>query len=305
MKPRLTLALALLVAFSLGLASFHPIAVAMEQLSATTCSTTNACIVAHNTADGPGIDAFSKNGTGVLGTTGVRSSIASNLSAGVTGIDRATSQNTVGVLGESIGGNGTIGISKRGLGVGGATESGDFAIEGIDNATTDGSDTIYASAPNGALLIGGDGATGSFYIDGAGNLSLTGLVTTSGSCSVGCVKHRRLQSYGTTAATPTIEDAGESQLAGGSAYVRIDPAFGNAIDFSQRYLVLITPEGDAHNLFVEHRGPGGFTVRESAGGRSSIPFAYRIVAHPYGVREARLPFVQMPAHQARNFAVNR
>ena len=97
MKPRLTLALALLVAFSLGLASFHPIAVAMEQLSATTCSTTNACIVAHNTADGPGIEAFSKNGTGVLGTTGVRSSIASNLGAGVTGIDRAHTKHGRGV----------------------------------------------------------------------------------------------------------------------------------------------------------------------------------------------------------------
>ena len=170
-----------------------------------------------------------------------------------------------------------IGISKRGLGVGGVTKSGDFAIEGIDTATGDRSDTIYASAPNGALLIGGEGATGSFYIDGAGNLSLTGLVTTSGSCSVGCVKHRRLQSYGTTAATPTIEDAGESQLAGGSAYVRIDPAFGNAIDFSQSYVVLITPEGDTHNLFVEHRGPGGFTVRESAGGRSSITNSGKII----------------------------
>ena len=134
MKSRLTLALTLLIAFSLGLASFHPIAVAMEQLSATTCSTTNACIVAHNTADGPGIGAFSKQGIGVLGTTGVRSNIAPFLGAGVAGIDRATSQNTVGVLGESIGGNGMIGISKRGLGVGGLTNSGDFAIEGIDTA---------------------------------------------------------------------------------------------------------------------------------------------------------------------------
>jgi hypothetical protein len=304
MKTRLTLALALLVAFSLGLASFHPIAVAMEQLSATTCSTATACIVAHNTTEGPGIDAFSKGGIGILGTSGVKSSLERLLPAGVAGINRATSQDTAGVLGESIAGYGTIGFSKRGLGVIGVTDSGDFAIEGIDDATGDSSDTIYASAPNGALLVAGEGATGSFYFDGAGNLSLSGLVTTSGSCNVGCAKHRRLQSYGTTAATPTIEDAGESQLAGGSAYVRIDPAFGNAIDFSQRYLVLITPEGDAHNLFVEHRGPGGFTVRESAGGRSSIPFAYRIVAHPYGVREARLPFVQMPTHQAHNFALN-
>ena len=174
MKPRLTLALALLVAFSLGLASFHPIAAAMEKLSATTCSTVNACIVAHNTTDGPGIDAFSKNGIGLLGTTGVRSNIAPLGAAGVAGIDRATSQDTVGVLGMSNGGNGTIGISKRGLGVGGATISGEFAIEGIDDATGDQSDAIYASAPNGALLIGGDGSTGSFYIDGAGNLSLTG-----------------------------------------------------------------------------------------------------------------------------------
>jgi hypothetical protein len=304
MKTRLTLALALLVAFALGLASFHPIAVAMEQLSTTTCSTVTACIVAHNTTEGLGIDAFSKGGIGILGTSGVKSNLGHLLPAGVAGIAKANSPNTAGVLGESIAGYGTVGFSKRGLGVIGVTGSGDFAIEGLDDATGDSSDTIYASAPNGALLMGGEGATGSFYIDGAGNLSLTGQVTTSGSCSVGCAKRRRLQSYGTTAATPTIEDAGESQLAGGSAFVRIDPAFANAIDFSQRYLVLITPEGDAHNLFVANRGPGGFTVRESAGGRSSIPFAYRIVAHPYGVREARLPFVQMPTHQAHNLALN-
>jgi hypothetical protein len=299
MKSRLTLALALLVAFCLGLASFHPIAVAMEQLAANTCSTNNACIVAHNTAAGPGIAALSKSGVGVLGTTGAGSKIAPLFSAGVAGLDKADSENSAGVFGSSIGGNAMIGISKGGLGVGGATNTGDYAIEGINTAPTDGSVAIYASAPNGALIMGGEGSTGSFYIDGAGNLSLSGQVTTSGSCSVGCVKHRRLQSYGTTAATPTIEDSGESQLTGGSAYVRIDPAFGNAIDFSQRYFVLITPEGDAHNLFVEHRGPGGFTVRESAGGRSSIPFAYRIVAHPYGAHGARLPFVQMPVHKDR------
>ena len=57
--------------------------------------------------------------------------------------------------------------------------------------------------------------------------------------------------------------------------------------------MLITPEGDTRGLFVAARTPGAFSVRETMGGRSSIAFGYRIVAHPFGVNEPRLPMVQM------------
>jgi hypothetical protein len=86
-----------------------------------------------------------------------------------------------------------------------------------------------------------------------------------------------------------MEDFGEGQLTNGSAYVRIDRAFANAIDQSSDYLVFITPDGDSKGLYVTMRSPNGFEVRESGGGRSTLQFSYRIVAKPYGSTEARLP----------------
>jgi hypothetical protein len=107
-----------------------------------------------------------------------------------------------------------------------------------------------------------------------------------------------VRSYGTSSATPTLEDAGESQLVAGSAYVRLDAQLAGAIDPREGYFVLITPEGDTNGLYVSQRSATGFLVRESRGGRSSAPFAYRIVAHPYGVHEARLPLVETGARPA-------
>jgi hypothetical protein len=74
--------------------------------------------------------------------------------------------------------------------------------------------------------------------------------------------------------------------------VRLDPAFANVIDPGRPYLVLNTPEGDTRGLYVAQRTATGFTVRETMGGHSTLAFAYRIVAHPFGAREPRLPFVR-------------
>jgi hypothetical protein len=44
--------------------------------------------------------------------------------------------------------------------------------------------------------------------------------------------------------------------------------------------------------------PGGFIVRELQGGRSDVPFEYRIVAKRFGVAAARLPMIAVPhAHR--------
>lgn len=101
-----------------------------------------------------------------------------------------------------------------------------------------------------------------------------------------------MRAYGTTAALPTIEDTGEAQLLHGAISVRLDPAFANAIDARQGYVVLLTPEGDTRGLFVAQRSRNAFVVREVLGGTANVAFAYRIVAHPYGVSEPRLPFEQ-------------
>jgi hypothetical protein len=61
--------------------------------------------------------------------------------------------------------------------------------------------------------------------------------------------------------------------------------------------VFLSPEGESKGLYVTGKTSEGFTVMEVAGGRSTIPFGYRITAKPYGGTAARLPMVsasQMP-----------
>ena len=61
------------------------------------------------------------------------------------------------------------------------------------------------------------------------------------------------------------------------------------------YQVFLTPDGDVRGpLYVSQKFAGGFTVREAQGGRSSIFFDYRIVAHRAGSSDARLPVIQSP-----------
>ena len=82
---------------------------------------------------------------------------------------------------------------------------------------------------------------------------------------------------------------GEATLRGGTARIALAADFANVIDTTKPYVVLLTPEGDA-NLYVANRSASGFEVRQVGGGRSSIEFAYRIVAKPCGAGDERLPF---------------
>lgn len=231
----------------------------------------------------------STSGAGVTGTSsssvGVAGSSQSN--TGVYGVVTGGSNTPNGVFGQdnsaNTNGAGVVGQSKVGSGVVAAALS-------SSNTTQ----ALVAAAPNGANVFTGVGS-GNYVVaqlDTNGNLTIAGLIATSGSCSNGCIRGRKMRSYGAAAATPTLEDTGEAQLRGGMAYVRLDPAFASAIDPRQGYFVLVTPEGDTRGLFVTQRTPAGFEVRENAGGRSAVPFAYRVVAHPYGVQASRLPFVE-------------
>jgi hypothetical protein len=97
-------------------------------------------------------------------------------------------------------------------------------------------------------------------------------------------------------AQPTLEDNGEAQLVNGMARVALDPAFGATIDRTS-YMVQVTPEGMTRGvLCVTQRTPAGFFVQENMGGRSTVPFSYRIAARPYGSTAPRLPLASMPAH---------
>ena len=86
-----------------------------------------------------------------------------------------------------------------------------------------------------------------------------------------------------------MEDTGTARLLNGAGAVHFDPAFASTINASRGYQVFLTPNGDTRGLYVSAKYEGGFMVRENEHGRSSVYFDYRIVAHPYGASDARLP----------------
>ena len=138
-----------------------------------------------------------------------------------------------------------------------------------------------------------------FRVDDVGDVQITGLIFTAGGCSSGCMKApdlpgRHVLSYAPRESLPTMEDVGEAKLVNGRAMVSLDASYANVIDRKASYLVFITPEGMVGGtLCVTDRTPHGFVVQESGNGRSTVPFAYRIVAKPYGETAARLPMVDL------------
>jgi hypothetical protein len=91
-----------------------------------------------------------------------------------------------------------------------------------------------------------------------------------------------------------MEDTGETRLVNGHAYVRIDPALANVIDRGAEFSVFITPEGDSRGLYVTQKSATGFAVHENQAGRSTLLFAYRIVAKPFADASSRLPMRTFP-----------
>jgi hypothetical protein len=107
----------------------------------------------------------------------------------------------------------------------------------------------------------------------------------------------RLGTFGTQSTRATIEDTGTSRMMNGEGAVRFDAAFARTLDLRQGYQVFLTPDGDTRGLYVAAKYEGGFIVRETEHGRSSIDFDYRVVAHPYGADEARLPELNLKTPQ--------
>jgi len=167
---------------------------------------------------------------------------------------------------------------------------------------SNGSAAVASTGVSGASLYIATNAfnTQTLRADDSGNLIITGLIFTAGGCSLGCVRDlqqpgTRVVTYAPREASPVVEDVGEGQLTDGRAYVALDPNFASVIDQHGHYSVFITPEGDNRGLFVTGKTTRGFTVRESQGGRSTLPFSYRIVAQPYGPAQPRLARVNFAA----------
>jgi hypothetical protein len=105
-----------------------------------------------------------------------------------------------------------------------------------------------------------------------------------------------VSAYNASETLPIMEDFGEAQLVDGHAAVSLEKTFATTIDSKRSYLVFITPEGDCNVLYVATKTPAGFVVREAKGGRSTLAFQYRIVAHPFGDSSARLAVVKPNRH---------
>jgi len=222
------------------------------------------------------------------------------------GLNTATG---VGVYGANISNNGGVGVEgdagNNAFGV--AAIAAGTGIGLFASANTSYGIWAYGQYPlyvQGTTQVGNPIAAfiapgGGVEVNDIGNLYVTGFVYTDGSCQMGCSRTRHVASFAARTSSPTIDDVGEGALRAGSAHVMIERAFANAIDPNKTYVVLLTPEGDSHNLYVTNRTPHSFDVRESHGGRSSVGFAYRIVAKPYGARDERLPFHTMEAPAAR------
>jgi hypothetical protein len=277
------------------------------------CNSSTACSGGTNSGNGPGVqgtnlasgdgvDGYSNNNNGV-GAVTYNPSATNGGRSGLFGVDSSTDggAGNVGVTGLSVNGTGVRGQSTYGFGVAGwSTEGGGLfglaggeapAIEGVGGTSNDSSGL--------SLVTYQASGKSEFWVTNDSNAHVNGLIYTNGNCSKGCDRTRgeRIVSYAAQTSAPMLEDVGESQLSSGRARVAIDASLARAIDQGAPYVVFVTPEGQSHGLYVTDKTPSGFAVVENDGGRSSIPFGYRIVAKPYGVNAARLPVVtaaQMP-----------
>jgi hypothetical protein len=135
-----------------------------------------------------------------------------------------------------------------------------------------------------------NGADAYFVVDKNGNGYLSGSISTSKS-SLARTRGASGKSYSLAdarEAAPELEDVGEARMTNGRADVAIDPALADSIDMRRPYEVFLTPRGDSNGLYVAQKGPQGFVVRESDGGRSTLTFSYRIVGKPFDENGARL-----------------
>jgi hypothetical protein len=215
------------------------------------------------------------------------------------------------VYAENLGvGDGVYGVADgSGRGVSGIADNGEFS-QGIYGEAGDGYagwfQTIEVSGPvdNNTTLTAsnytddtttyvfqtyGDPAGGqaSFdcLIDMVANLTCDGTIGNDVKINDGS---RSVKTYSLQSAGNWFEDAGSAELVRGAAHVDLERVFGATVNTGVEYHVFLTPDGDSKGLYVSAKSAGGFDVRESGGGTSSIAFEYRIMAKRTGFENLRL-----------------
>jgi hypothetical protein len=150
--------------------------------------------------------------------------------------------------------------------------------------TSDRSPGIYGYSTSNAGVVGQSANPNSFGGYFFGNVHIAGTV-----------------SYGFTAAVVTfpdgtqrvlhgmespehwLEDFGTARLKRGRAVVKIDPNFAKVIT-RRDYRVFLTPEGDCRGLYLRRKRATSFDVCELGGGKSGVPFSYRVVGRRKDIR---------------------
>jgi len=198
------------------------------------------------------------------------------------------------------GGAGVYGVGKSGCGVCGFSST--SMAGGFQNDSTGNNYALVAnnvSTYGDPFIAENTTSGGFFFVDYLGDGAFSGDVYTQQAVMTNQRTRdgARLGTFGTQSTRATIEDTGTSRLMNGEGAVRFDAAFARTLDLRQGYQVFLTPDGDTRGLYVAAKYEGGFIVRETEHGRSSIDFDYRVVAHPYGANEARLPELNLKAPQ--------
>ena len=134
------------------------------------------------------------------------------------------------------------------------------------------------------LVLRAEGKLGACNMTTAGDTSCTGALKTVNATS----DETKVETYAVQSAENWFEDAATVQLVNGVARVNLEPIFGKTVNTGVEYHVFLTPDGDCKGLYVSNKSATGFEVHELGGGKSSIPFEYRIMAKRAGHEAERL-----------------
>lgn len=272
------------------------------------CSSGTACLAGESTGSGT----YGVYGTGTADDGGHFTTSSTSSVSGVSGIASASSGTAHGVYGRSTAGIGTEGETEST-----DTGSGIAGVFGTSSASTNGAIGVYGKSSGSGIVAESSDASASYYaLTAQGDSSNTYLfyaynTASGGFCQIDydgdlvCsgdliggapakVRQRSTQghrviTYAPQASTPTIEDAGTARTYDGIANVELPRDFASVMDRGETYYVFLTPDGDTRGLYVSVKTGAAFQVREVEHGRSNIAFDYRIVAHPLGASNDRLP----------------
>ena len=242
-----------------------------------------------SSADGSAVYGFARRDQQGRAGTGGEFITDGNYGTGVQGESKANSGYGVGGRFVSSGyrGAGAIGYANSSNGV-------NYGVKGM----TDSPDG-YGVYSQGNLGVDGTiSCTGNQKIDGnqivGKNLLVKGNQTVTGTKSA-VVKRKNgegITLYAVEASENWFEDFGSAKLKDGAAVVAIDPLYSETVNTEIDYHVFLTPRGECKGLYVINQKGSSFEVRELNGGKSDIPFSYRIVAKRKGYEDVRLAKVK-------------